>query len=508
MYLSMGFRSPLNNNDLVFVLLRFFCVTCVLICTYELDRSVPSALPEICFVDFLPSTVATATILVSVSLGPSSPYSSSPSSLSSDRAVSEPEMDYFAFDLASRPSSAAASHEDVLQTCCIGYADTQDDAAAAAQLRSILKCVRLLEHHLAAEHPAISAAASDAADRVARYAGLVDEPRQRGGANGNGVNGSGGGGAKIKVASGAGGASEGGAELGGRKKVSAVGSAAGQAKGRRCSTPTGVEGIVHIEMAAIRNSSVDNSVGSGAESGGAEGGVGVVNEPAKLSGPAKISGLDKSAVVAAPKAASSAAGGDGEGTVTQHPRPAPCATRPSGGSFRFSSEDVAFARAAKRKKTRGAASSCGPIAAPTSRIRTAKTAAAAATMAAATAMTTAAVAAPTAAAAKAVMAPAATSMTKTGMVQTTSRLTLRGTGSVSWQPFSSSSSWRPAKPGGSGDEAGAGVGSLAGSSLLCSRKRSAEALGHCESGSGFGAPVPRVSKTATRDTTPFDTAAG
>lgn len=434
--------------------------------------------------------MAISAILVSVSLG-----TSSSSSTDTDAG---PEAGGVASS-SSSSSSSAASHEHVLETFCSAddFADSSGnpvEAAAAKLLRSILDCVRLLERHLADEYPTVASAASHAADRVARYAGIADEPRPRGSATGNDVRvggGSGGEGAAVNAAVASDGAGGAAAGLAGRKKL-AVGSskiaAAGQAKSRRCSTPTGVEGIVHIEMAAIRNSSVDNG-GGGLAGGGARESVGAVHEPAKLSS------LDKSAA-----AGVGVGGGEGKSTQQKHPRPAPCATRPcGGGSFPFSSEDVAFARAAKRRKKLVGA--------------TAARAAAAAAGAVATTVVVAPTAAmPAAATSEAAAAVATTTTTKkTVVVQTASGLglTLRGgaaASSSSWQPFSSASLWRSAKTGlgsggGSGTIGGAGrvgvgVGTLAGSSLLCSRKRAAEALGHCENGSGFGAPAPRVPKVA------------
>lgn len=169
--------------------------------------------------DFLPSTLATSALLLSVSRG---------SSVTSSSSV--------------RPTS----HADVLDTCWNGVlaakaasdtdtslADAVDGDRDAMSLRRVLECVELLGSSLAKRYPTVAAAAALAAEGVARYAGL---PLPRGvGAAAVALGGSGG---VLKAP----------------PRVSTTPVAVVE-KGPRCATPTGVEGIMHIEMDAIGSAS-------------------------------------------------------------------------------------------------------------------------------------------------------------------------------------------------------------------------------------------------------------
>ncbi|CAM9101675.1 unnamed protein product [Scytosiphon promiscuus] len=400
---------------------------------------------DVCFVDFLPSTLATAALLLSVSRGTSTsePATPPPSSPAPSSGLLRP-----------------TSHADVLDTC--RRITSQDGTAAAVigadgssssvgtgggaagSLHRVLECVQLLGSSLAERYPAVGAASASAAEGLARYAGLP-------------------------VPSGVG--------ERGRKEAAAVvtpppgpskvvtTTPVAVAKSRRCATPTGVEGIMHIEMDAIRSASAG---GGGSDGAGGTGDV-VVDEQKQQqreqrSSPSETGvllggkvgngdGIDAgvgasggegaapSVIIGNGSAAAAAAAASGapttDGGQQQRRRPTPIATVAAAGpnsttvterqrqhrstrvrseSFTYTNEEIAFSRAAKQKSAQ--------------------------------------------------LHQAAAAMANV------------------------------ATAGGGGGRGGAmGVSEVAPDATAVmsnkSRKRSAEALGHCESGSGFGAPVSR-----------------
>lgn len=368
---------------------------------------------DICFVEFMPSTLAISALLLSVS--------------------------------RSHPS-AATSHEDMLEVCCgkAGAAAGAAGAGAAAAtpdgeepvssanfascaLQRVLECVRLLGSSLADRYPAAGAAADLAAEHVTRYAGWEKD----GGRSSAAVPES----AAAKKLR---------ARTAEEKQPSppAAAEAAGVAKGRRCSTPTGVEGIMHIEMAAIRNASV--AVGGGGGSKASDGGVAV---PAKRPAAQQPSSIRAGGVV------------DGERAKSpKHPRPTPISStagRPPRVGTGCASAAAAAAAAAPVARQRSFSFSDGDIAFVAVAAKNKKLASPAAQGARATV-----------AAGGAIMGGATTILEKKD-------------GFSAWNPFSS-----------------AALASRGGTLSSAGRKRSAGALGHCESGSGFGAPTLRVAKVA------------
>ncbi|CAN0299215.1 unnamed protein product [Ectocarpus sp. 12 AP-2014] len=359
---------------------------------------------DVRFVNFLPSTLATAALLLSASRG------------GGGGAVA-----------TAAASLRPTSHAEVLDVCWKGpaEADAASDGAAGAavdgcggtgvaSLRRVLECVKLLGSSLAERYPAIASAARSAAEGVARYAGLPvpsgtsSVPLRR--------------------------------EPAGRKRAAQAATPPVVAvKGRRCATPTGVEGIMHIEMDTLRRDEAGlqqqqhqpsehkprgggdgasaGSVGAGAPVRG-EGlapgrSVHVKQEQRRHRRPTPI-------ITAAAGAANNSEAGQPQ-HQHQHNTRARAGMRGSSSSFAYTDDDIAFSRATKQKR-----------------------AAATATAAAMAAITSA----------SAAVSPRATAVD-------------------------------------AGDDMNGPV--AAGSALMsCNiRKRSAEALGHCESGSGFGAPAAR-----------------
>ncbi|CAB1119525.1 unnamed protein product [Ectocarpus sp. CCAP 1310/34] len=364
---------------------------------------------DVRFVNFLPSTLATAALLLSASRGGGG-------GAAATAAASVPPT----------------SHAEVLDVCWKGpaEADAASDGAAidgcggtgVASLRRVLECVLLLGSSLAERYPAVASAARSAAEGVARYAGFPvpsgtsNVPPRR--------------------------------EPAGRKRAAQAATPPVVAvKGRRCATPTGVEGIVHIEMDTLRGGEAGlqqqqhqpsehkpRGSGDGALAGGGGGGGG-------SSAPVGGEGLGPGGSVHVkqehqlpqgrhrrPTPIITAAAGAANNSAAGQPQhqdhtPACAEMRGSSSSFAYSGDDVAFSRATKH--TRAAATATATAAA----------------MAAVTSASTAA-------------SPRATAVD-------------------------------------AGSDMNGAV--AAGSSLMsCNiRKRSAEALGHCESGSGFGAPATR-----------------
>ena len=351
------------------------------------------------FVEFVPSTIAISAILLSVShsarAGAPTPDSSSPAAASSGPV-------------------ATTSHKQVLAAYC-------RTVPGIASLERVLDCVQLLGTSLAESYPAVAAAAGVTAAEVAQYADRL-------GANKGGVQ-------TLARSSGA-----------APKQVALTTPtlAALPAKSRRCCTPTGVEGIMHIETAAAEG-----------RIGGASVVVDVKLEPAKLgvrnltASNAKVSGA-------------------------KHPRPTPCSTRNRnhGDAFTLSEEDVAFARAVKKSKSSIGASGVVSAAVngqhhrqPSARKRSSISSRVASRR------------------------PASDSQLQEQNTRSVAR-------DCSLQLFSSAPCPITVGRGNGGKSAGFT------SAQLRSRMRSAEALGHCESGSGFGAPAPRVTKADTAPPTP------
>lgn len=321
--------------------------------------------------------------------------------------------------------SATTSHEDMLVTCC-GRADADgvpsgcavsSASFASCSLQRVLECVRLMGSSLSDRYPAVGASADLAAEHITRYAGWkadddctsVAVPES----------------ATTKL----------------RAACTVEEKQPGATKGRRCSTPTGVEGIMHIEMAAIRNAS---GVGGGKASDGVAGAA----VPAKRPAAQQLSSIRGGGAV------------DLHGTSPKHARPTPisvagrpprrvssCTAAPAAAaapvarqrSFSFSDGDIAFVAVAANKKV---ASAAGDVQAATTT------------------------------GGGALMGAGATGLKK-------------NCGFSAWNPFSSA----------------AAVAGQGGTMSLAGRKRSAGALGHCESGSGFGAPALRVQKAARISTT-------
>lgn len=374
-----------------------FCFACLSCAT----PSHVTRAADVCFLDFSPSTVAISALLLSISRGTAS---SSP-------------CDKF--------------HEDVLDIACVEavVGGSDSEAKGSVSLQRVLDCIQLLGSKLSERYPAVASAAAAAAARVARYGGLVDKEVM----------------ASVEVAS-----------AGGAPGIKQSGTitplpAGVRPKGRRCSTPTGVEGIMHIEMAAIRDAS---SVGGEEKAGdGRDGAKGAAPVRNGGTGAGKC-GNDEVKTDAGMKqarpsafkqtrhgASAEAVGGGESGNISG-------GKRSRAGSFAFSDEDIAFARASK--KTKGQA---------TVSLQSSTTAVS-------------------------VAAAADGKTTKTGAP----RVVLGG---ASWQPFKSTTSAGRSPAG----TAGATL-SIAGDGGKSNRKRSAEVLGHCARGSGFGVPPPRLTQAA------------
>lgn len=325
------------------------------------------------FVDFLPSTLATSALLLSVSHNPR------PVSVTSPKPPGS--------------SAIVITHEDVLDTCC-------RTVAGIPSLQRVMECVRLLSLSFSESYPAVAAAAQVASARVTRYA---NRPTAVGG------------GIDAVLAQ----ATVGGV-FAGAARSNTPESGTVPAKGRRCCTPTGIEGIVHIENAAIGNArtSVEEQDGS-----------------ARLSnrGQLKPANLGE------------------EGKTVKHTRPTLCSTRASRarvGSLSRRDEGSVFAGTSKRNK-RPAEVSVSAGSFPEARGDKST-----------------------------VRKQRRQASIEVSIVQKRTR------GVMCRGPF---------KPMGD---------SSSSSSILRSCKGSTEALGHCESGSGFGAPEPRASKLeATRNDT-------
>lgn len=236
---------------------------------------------DVGFVDFLPSTLATSALLLSVSHKPRPVSVTSP-----------------------KPPGASAiviTHDDVLDTCC-------KTVAGIPSLQRVMECVRLLSLSFSQSYPAVAAAAQVAFARVTRYA---NRPTAVGGGIDAVLTQATVGGAFASVT---------------RSKTPESGTV--PSKGRRCCTPTGIEGIVHIENAAISNArtSVGEQGGSGRLSNRGQ------PKPANLVG---------------------ASGVGEEGKTMKHTRPTSCPTRASRvrvGSLSRRDEGSVFAGTSKRNK--------------------------------------------------------------------------------------------------------------------------------------------------------------
>ncbi|CAN0565134.1 unnamed protein product [Ectocarpus sp. 12 AP-2014] len=364
---------------------------------------------DVRFVNFLPSTLATAALLLSASRG------------GGGGAVA-----------TAAASVRPTSHAEVLDVCWKGpaEADAASDGGAGAavdgcggtgvaSLRRVLECVQLLGSSLAERYPAVASAARSAAEGVARYAGLPVPsgtsrvPPRR--------------------------------EPAGRKRAAQAATPPVVAvKGRRCATPTGVEGIMHIEMDTLRGDEAGlqqqqhqpsehkpRGGGDGASAGGVGAGAPVGGEGLAPGGsvhvkqehqqPQRRHRRPTPIITAAAGAAINSEAGQPQ---HQHHTRARAGMRGSSSSFAYTDDDIAFSRATKQKRAAAATAT-----------------ATAAAMAAVTS-------------ASAAVSPRATAV----------------------------------------DAGGDMNGAVAAGSALMScniRKRSAEALGHCENGSGFGAPAAR-----------------
>lgn len=309
-------------------------------------------LPEVSLLEFYPSTLAMSAVLLS----------------------------------ASRPE-AVTSHADVLDACVTAVGVSNN----LISLERILDCIRLVGASLAKRLPAAGAAADIAAEQVIRYAALDVE-------------------AEVDVAR----------DLAAVETTMSSGRGSGSpvppAKKRRCSTPTSVDGIVHIEMAGM----LDATAASGDNDGA--GAIGVGSN-------ASLACSRSSAVM------TSSGGGGGE-----------------------QSSNVAVAAREKGSRRSANPHRPTPYAAPSAHGVMASTAAALGARAFSFSDD------------EVILAQGA----KRGVV---SSVFIAAPENTPWQPQQLSSRRLPSS-----------------SSSVCSmgsRKRSAEALGHCESGSGFGAPMPR-----------------
>lgn len=357
------------------------------------------------FVDFLPSTLATSALLLSVSHNPC------PVSVTSTKPPAS--------------SAIVITHEDVLDTSC-------RTVAGIPSLQRVMECVRLLSLSFSQSYPAVAAAAQVASARVTRYA---NRPTAVGGGIDAVL-------PQATVGAGIAGAA--------RSSVSNTPeSSVAPAKGRRCCTPTGIEGIVHIEKSAIGNarSSVEEQGGSGRLSNRGQ------PKPANLVGSSGVS-----AVIGE------------EGKTAKHTRPTSCSTRASRarvGSLSRRDEASVLAGTSKRNKRPAevsvSAGSRQETRADESTVRK-----------------------------HGRQASIEVSIVRKHQQKRTRRIVGRG----SFKSMVESSSVCPIS-GAVGKE-----DSSSSSTFLRSCKGSTEALGHCESGSGFGAPETRSSKLeATRDDT-------
>lgn len=295
---------------------------------------------------------------------------------------------------ASRPE-AVTSHADLLDTCVTATAG----AANQISLERVLDCTRVLGASLARRYPAAGAAADIAAEEVMRYAGFdveaeadVDVARDLAAVDT---------GAALVSSS----DSSAGADVGARGAAAVPGSSISPvppAKKRRCSTPTSVDGIMHIELAAFRAGAGDGVGGSdcsGSRDSRASASVPVATAPTSRR-------LQR------------------RGINPHRPTPAAAAAALGARAFSFSDDEMVFTAAGQEG------------------VRNEKVGAA--------------------------------------CVRSASR--------KSWQPKELSTS-----------VVGCAVGR---------RKRSADALGHCETGSGFGAPVPRGGAIAVGKAAPSAAAVG
>lgn len=307
--------------------------------------------------------------------------------------------------LSASRAEAVTSHYDVLDTCA---------ALGTISLDRVLECIRLLGSSLAKRYPAASAAADIAGDHVSRYTGSDSDGTDSDDS-------------EVGEAS----ANAECAEVAAAVVSIAVSPLGAPLKKRRCSTPTGVDGILHIEMAAIRTASADGSASSGSPSSGisdtaAASTVGAATTLGSSQSSGRLAGTSDAAAAGV---ATVSGGGDGEGEDVNHPRPMPRGV--GGGSTRHNrpfsfSDDIGFAAPAKK----GMVGSMIVAGAPTD------------------------------------SAPATSS-----------------TSATLGKP------WYPSTAAGVEVEQSV-------ERVLSGRKRSADALGHCESGSGFGAPPPRMNKVA------------
>lgn len=247
---------------------------------------------------------------------------------------------------ASRPE-AVTSHEDVLDMCA---------SVGIVALDRVLQCVRLLGSSLAKRYPAASAAADIAAEYLARYVG-IDSTESHSKLAGSSYSTSCSGKAAKKAGSGRK-TSASGMVMDDGARTGDSASPLPALKKRRCSTPTGVDGIVHIEMAAIRTASVKGSAAAAAATGasgtedhdgrqGSEGSQRSANGEAEASGSGAATGSD--------------AGGGGSGitigrkdpATVNRPRPTlstaslACQSR---GGFSFPEDDLRFASLPKHRR--------------------------------------------------------------------------------------------------------------------------------------------------------------
>ena len=278
--------------------------------------------------DFLPSTLATSALLLSVSRGTPAPPSS-----------------------ASCTSLPPTSHADVLDACWKGVpsppaseegadADTESDGGGVP-LRRVLDCVQLLGSSLSHRYPTVAAAAESAAEGIARYAGW---PLPSAGCRVAAAAAPRAGVAKKKAA----------------PQVSTTPVAVN--KSRRCATPTGVDGIMHIEMDAIRGVGAgtggDNDDGHADEQEAQQQKSSANEAPgtSTVGGAAIGTGVDGPAPAGSlqprhrrrPSAFTTTGSATSTAAIAPQQQQKRQAARVSADSFAYTDEDIAFARASKR----------------------------------------------------------------------------------------------------------------------------------------------------------------
>lgn len=233
--------------------------------------------PEINVLEFLPSTLAISAILLS----------------------------------ASRPE-ALTSHEDVLNalTAVIGMSEL-------IPLERVSDCTRVLGASLAKRYPAAAMAADRANYHVARYLGLEEE-------------------VEADVARDLAAVQTSNIHVGSARLTKVVESnrtvtPVSHSKKRRCSTPTSVDGIMLIEMAAVRDGRTVVYVATGDNNCATAAGSKSNSSPSSLSPTAACATMTAAASQPLPEnqlrlttssgGRNGDAGGNGEGTRAKRPRP-------------------------------------------------------------------------------------------------------------------------------------------------------------------------------------------